>query len=102
MGREPDQAGYDYWCEKIASGMTREQVFAGFGNSLEFNQTCSNYGITAGYYTEDIDAGRLNALNLFVGRMYTTTLGRTAEQEVTDLLGTRSCKGRNLRYRLCC
>lgn len=81
MGREPDQAGYDYWCGQLSGEMSREKVFAGFGNSLEFNQTCSNYGITAGYYTEDIDAGRLNALNLFVGRMYTTTLGRTAEQE---------------------
>lgn len=81
MGREPDQAGYDYWCEKIASGMTREQVFAGFGNSPEFSGICADYGITAGYYTEEIDAGRLNALNLFVGRMYETTLERTPDQE---------------------
>ena len=35
MGREPEQSGYDYWCEKMANGETREQIFAGFANSKE-------------------------------------------------------------------
>lgn len=81
MGRTPDQNGYDFWCGKMAAGQTREQIFAGFANSDEFYNKCVEYGITAGYYTDKIDLGQLSCLNLFVGRMYETTLGRLGDQE---------------------
>ena len=80
MGREPEQAGYDYWCEKMANGETREQIFAGFANSKEYFDLCYGYGITAGYYTADYGIQQVNGVNLFVERMYQTSLGRLGDQ----------------------
>lgn len=81
MGRTPDQDGYNYWCGQMEAGKSRKDIFTGFANSKEFYETCTNYGVTAGYYTDETDGGRLSALNLFVGRMYETTLGRLGDQE---------------------
>lgn len=81
MGREPDQGGYDYWCGLMAEGKSRKDIFTGFANSSEFHDTCTNYGITAGYYTDEIPLEQLSQVNLFVARMYETTLGRLGDQE---------------------
>ena len=80
MGREPEQSGYDYWCEKIANGESREQIFAGFANSKEYYDLCYGYGITAGYYTADYGIQQVNGVNLFVERMYQTSLDRLGDQ----------------------
>ncbi|MCQ2544651.1 MAG: DUF4214 domain-containing protein, partial [Lachnospiraceae bacterium] len=81
MGREADQDGYDYWCGQMSKGMTRKEVFAGFANSKEFYDLCYKYGITAGFYTNDYDIGRVNNINLFVERLYKTCLGRIGDKE---------------------
>ena len=35
LNRAPDQAGYDYWLDEMARGMTRELVLIGFSESVE-------------------------------------------------------------------
>jgi len=45
MDREYDQAGFDYWMNKLNSGESRLSVFYGFADSAEFGVICSNYGI---------------------------------------------------------
>ena len=45
MGREPDQAGFDAWVEQLDSGVSREEVFDGFAQSIEFAGICASYGI---------------------------------------------------------
>ena len=45
MNREPDQAGYDAWVGQLDSGISREEVFDGFAQSIEFARICAQYGI---------------------------------------------------------
>ena len=79
MGREPEPNGYEYWMEKISEGMGREEVFAGFSNSEEFINLCTGYGITAGYYSNGYPVEQINNVNLFVERLYKTTLNRIGD-----------------------
>lgn len=80
MGREPDTAGYDFWTGKMREGMTRKDIVAGFANSDEFYELCNGYGITAGYFSLDYSGDQLNKVNLFVERLYKTTLGRLGDK----------------------
>lgn len=50
MGREADQGGLEYWLGLMDQGMSKEQVFAGFANSPEFQGICAKYGIPSGVY----------------------------------------------------
>ena len=79
MGRPADQSGYDYWCGQLKEGKTRKDIFTGFANSQEFYETCVKYGITAGFYTDTVPLSQLSNINLFVARMYETTLGRLGD-----------------------
>ena len=45
MDREPDQAGFDAWVAQLRSGVSREEVFNGFSQSIEFARICASYGI---------------------------------------------------------
>lgn len=81
MGRDPEQDGYTFWMNNIANGMNREEVFAGFGNSTEFFDICSGYGITAGYYDKAYSLEQINNVNLFVERMYNVSLNRQGDYE---------------------
>jgi len=45
MDRESDPQGFDYWMNKLNSGVSRLEVFYGFADSVEFGTICSNYGI---------------------------------------------------------
>ena len=80
MGREADQSGYDFWCNELNTGHTREDVFAGFANSEEFYNVCSDCGITAGYYTNEYSFDQVNKVNLFVERLYKICLGRIGDK----------------------
>lgn len=80
MGREPDDQGYSYWCGLMNNGQSRENVFAGFANSAEFNELCSSYGITAGFFSTAYPVDNLNKVNLFVERLYNICFGRIGDQ----------------------
>ena len=45
LGRTPDTAGFNDWVGRLADGATREDVFYGFANSVEFDLICKDYGI---------------------------------------------------------
>ncbi len=45
MDRPAETAGKQYWMDKIASGMSREDVFQGFVNSPEFKEIVAGYGL---------------------------------------------------------
>lgn len=51
MGRPSDADGKENWLNALASGKTKDEVFAGFANSQEFAQLCANYKIDNGAYT---------------------------------------------------
>ncbi len=59
MGRTYDEAGYNSWVKKLSKGMSRDEVFAGFANSTEFDKICKNYGIKRGDYVPT-DIGTYN------------------------------------------
>ena len=59
MGREYDEGGYNNWMTGLKNGMTRDEVFAGFANSAEFDTICKGYGINRGAYTAK-DKGTYN------------------------------------------
>ena len=80
FGREADEAGYADWVGRLNAGESRESVFAGFTNSEEFYNLCSSYGVTAGTHVEGYDRGQVNAVNMFVARMYKICLNRQGDQ----------------------
>ena len=45
MNREPEQAGYEAWVARLNEGASREEVFDGFAQSIEFARICAAYGI---------------------------------------------------------
>ena len=51
MGRSSDASGKANWLNALASGKTRDEVFAGFVNSVEFANICKTYNIDKGSYT---------------------------------------------------
>lgn len=79
MGREPDTDGFNDWVGQLYSGKSRVEVFAGFANSQEFYNICSEYGITAGRYVIGYDRNQINKVNLFVERLYVICLGRKGD-----------------------
>ena len=50
FGRPSDAEGKDNWLYALSKGMTRDEVFAGFANSAEFDNICKTYGIDRGAY----------------------------------------------------
>ena len=50
MGRPSDEGGKQNWLNALASGKTRDEVFAGFANSTEFAGICNTYKIDKGNY----------------------------------------------------
>ncbi|MBR3515254.1 MAG: DUF4214 domain-containing protein [Lachnospiraceae bacterium] len=48
IGREPDAAGKADWMAALAAGESREHVFNGFLQSVEFGQQCAVAGIVVG------------------------------------------------------
>ncbi len=61
MGRSSDAEGKANWISALANGKTRDEVFSGFVNSVEFANICATYKIDKGSYTaKDIGTQRQN------------------------------------------
>lgn len=45
MNRKAGKEEFDYWLNEMNNGMPRENVFAGFAGSPEFESICADYGI---------------------------------------------------------
>lgn len=74
--REPDEAGYDYWMNQLKANVNRIEVFAGFANSLEFFNLCSEYDVVAGSFVVGISNEQQGGVNCYVARLYRICLGR--------------------------
>ncbi|MCQ2534884.1 MAG: DUF4214 domain-containing protein [Clostridia bacterium] len=74
--REPDQEGFNYWLNMLNNGKSRENVFAGFANSLEFYNLCTSYGVTQGIYLEGVPNSQQGGINCFVARLYKVCFNR--------------------------
>lgn len=92
MGREYDQGGLDDWVGRLGTGTTREEVFNGFSQSEEFNNLCTQYGITRGdgiavpqYGTVPRGActvcGATDGVTAFVTRLYNICLDRNPDTD---------------------
>ncbi|MCQ2535054.1 MAG: BspA family leucine-rich repeat surface protein [Clostridia bacterium] len=79
--REPDNDGYNYWMGLLADGLSREEVFAGFANSLEFYNLCCKYGVTCGIYVVGMDLDQQGGINCFVSRLYKVCLNRLPDMD---------------------
>ncbi|MBQ8188491.1 MAG: DUF4214 domain-containing protein [Lachnospiraceae bacterium] len=45
LGREPEEAGLQYWMNKLESGVSREEIIKGFSYSQEFKDIMKAYGL---------------------------------------------------------
>ena len=85
--REPDEAGFAYWVDQLNDGTAgREQVFAGFANSVEFYELCLKYGVVAGYYVVGVNNEQQGGVNSFVARLYKVCLNRMHSTDLHDVL----------------
>ena len=79
--REPDQAGFNAWVEVLNNGGSKEEVIEGFINSTEWANLCLFYGIrNGGTGVPSIEIEPNQATIDFATRLYTTCLGRNADQ----------------------
>ncbi|MCQ2481952.1 MAG: leucine-rich repeat protein [Clostridia bacterium] len=80
FGRTPDEAGFAYWLDMLNNNISREVVFAGFANSLEFYNLCLNYGVVSGVYVTGVPNTQQGGVNSFVARLYKVCFGRLPDQ----------------------
>ncbi|MBO4637489.1 MAG: DUF4214 domain-containing protein [Clostridiales bacterium] len=81
FGREPDQNGHDAWVAAINNGASKEEVINGFINSTEWANLCVSYGISSGGTgVPNIEVEPNSATIEFATRLYTTCLGRDADE----------------------
>ena len=76
FGRTPDEGGFNYWVGLLNSGASREEIFAGFANSTEFDNLCSDYGVVTGAYIVGVPNDQQGGVNAFVARLYNICLNR--------------------------
>ena len=102
LGRASDIGGKQNWVNTLNNGASREVVFAGFANSIEFRGICDSYGITQGFFVPGVPVGTSSAITDFVQRLYLICLNRTGENEGvsnwTRLLLEGSATGSGVAY----
>jgi len=89
MNRPADAGGKAYWLNQLNSGLPREDIFAGFVNSPEFDSLCRQAGIVRGTYTPP----RGGMVRVFVTRLYRETLSRDPDQGGLDYWTSRLLGG---------
>ena len=98
MGRPADDEGKAMWVRLLGSGWSREDVFAQFVGSPEFDMICSQAGINRGTFTPA--PGR--DIRVFVTRLYNTALRRPPDDaglnHWTNLLLSGAMTGAAVAY----
>lgn len=77
--REPDADGKTNWLTLLNRGTSRNEVLAGFVNSLEFANLCDKYGIARGTMESNGSSIYNAGVRNYVLRMYTKCLKREGE-----------------------
>ncbi len=113
MGREYDEAGLSDWVAALESGTTREEVFNGFSQSVEFQNICAEYNIVLGdpiavpqYGTVPHGAcsvcGETDGVTAFVTRLYNICLDREPDEaglaDWTGQLWAHTKSGRDVAF----
>ena len=81
FNREPDQGGFNAWVNALNNGASKQEVIEGFINSTEWANLCVFYGIRSGSTATPTTNVEPNAQTIaFATRLYTTCLGRNADQ----------------------
>ncbi|MBO4636081.1 MAG: leucine-rich repeat protein [Clostridiales bacterium] len=79
--READEGGLRGWMNELANGKSKEHVIEGFINSTEWANLCLSYGIpSGGTGVPSIEVEPNQQTIDFCTRLYTTCLGRAADQ----------------------
>ncbi|MBO7453355.1 MAG: DUF4214 domain-containing protein [Clostridiales bacterium] len=82
FGREADKEGKEYWVGLLDAGASREEVARGFIFSVEWANTCAEYGIYSGSDTKpDATVEPTEELKAFVTRLYACALNRQPDDE---------------------
>lgn len=81
FGREADEGGMNDWLDALANGMSREYVYKGFVESVEFSNLCNSYGVQRGTVALSAYRDRNRGATGFIARLYTKMLGRKYEDE---------------------
>lgn len=81
FGRASDEAGKQYYLERMNNGTSRESLFSGFANSVEFYNLCNSYGIVTGTYVMGKNVHKVAKVNLFLERLYQTLLSRSCDKD---------------------
>ena len=76
LGREPDDAGLQYWLSELQQGATRRWLLSEFVVSTEFTRLCGNYGIVRGNITGLEHADKSAGVTKFVTFIYRNVLKR--------------------------
>nr|MCR5654197.1 DUF4214 domain-containing protein [Lachnospiraceae bacterium] len=76
FGREADEKGYSNWMNRLGQGCSRESVFKGFTDSVEFQNLCNSYSVEKGTFTSDQYRDKEMFVTEMVVRYYTKLLGR--------------------------
>ena len=81
FGREADRSGLEGWVNALSEGQSRRDVIEGFINSTEWANLCIIYGIRCGGTgSASVEVEPDENVIGFATRLYTTCLGRTADQ----------------------
>jgi len=79
--READQGGKDGWLKDLHNGVSREYVYRGFAESVEFDNLCNRFHIKRGSVTLGQPRDQNPRLTEFVSRVYYITLNRSSLDE---------------------
>ena len=89
LNRSADAGGKAFWLNQLNSGIPRENIFAGFVNSPEFDGLCKQAGIVRGTYTPPPGG----MVRVFVTRLYREALSRDPDQGGLDYWTNRLLEG---------
>jgi len=95
LGRNADPTGKANWLSELSKGSSRQQIFAGFANSVEFRGICDSYGIVQGYYSASFPLAQSSQITAFALRMYTECLGRYGDNAGISDWTRQLIEGRN-------
>lgn len=79
LNRSADASGKKTWVTYLEKGMSREWVYSGFANSVEFQDICKSFGIQRGTYVLTAPKDQNEGVTTFVYRCYQKFLGRTPD-----------------------
>lgn len=80
LGREVDSTGLADWTGRLSNGASRQRIFEGLANSVEYAEICASYQVEKGSYTSNEIQDKNPDLTSFVVRLYRTCLNRGADE----------------------